>query len=109
LAPGRYILRLANPDYDRRTVHIFNADGTLETTVVGMPAYRLDLNAPQLTIADPQAGQPAMLKFWYYPGDNSGLEFVTPKVASVNAQKPERKGKPEHASQATDDATSTRD
>jgi hypothetical protein len=109
LAPGQYMFRLANPDSDRRTVLIFNADGTrLETAIQAIPAYRLELSATQLILADPQEGQPAMLQFWFYPGDNSGVEFVTPKVASVNAHKLDPKANPEHTSQSADDATSTR-
>jgi hypothetical protein len=105
LSPGRYMLKVANPDSDRRIVEIFNADGTkLEGLIQALPAYRLELSDAQFVLADPQAGQPATLQYWFYPGDNSGLEFVTPKVASVNAQKPGRKGKSQPASQAADDA-----
>jgi hypothetical protein len=102
LAPGRYLFKLASPDYDHRTVQIFNADGTrLETTILANPAYRLEPTVDtQLTVSDPQAGEPATLQFWFYPGDNTGVEFVTPKVASVNAQKHDGKGKPQHASHA---------
>src|SRR5258707_2952326 len=79
LAPGRYMFKLASPDYDHRTVQIYNADGTrLETTILASPAYRLELSeATQMTISDPQAGQPAMLPFWIYPGDHIGLELLT--------------------------------
>jgi hypothetical protein len=111
LAPGRYIFKLVNPDSDRHTVQISNADGTeLEAIIQAVPAYRIELSgASQLILADPQDGQPATLKFWFYPGDNSGVEFVVPKTSSVNAHKLNHKGNPDHASQAADDGTSTRD
>jgi hypothetical protein len=111
LAPGRHMLKLGNPDSDRHTVQVFSADGTeLETIIQAIPAYRVELSdATQLILANPQDGQPATLKFWFYPGDNSGLEFVIPKTSSVNAHKLNHKGNPDHASQAADDATSTRD
>ena len=101
LAPGRYMFKLVNPDSDRNTVQIFSADGTrLETTVQAIPAYRAELSdTTQLRLADPQEGRPVTLQFWFYPGDNIGLEFVTPKVASGNAQKHDGKGKT-HASHA---------
>jgi len=96
------MFKLASPDSDHRTVQIFNADGTrLETTILGNPAYRLEPTGDtQLTVSDPQPGQPAMLQFWFYPGDNTGVEFVTPKVSNVNAQKHDAKAKPQHASHA---------
>ena len=110
LAPGRYVLKLVNPDFDHRTVAIYDEDGSrFEGIVTGLPAYRLDLSTSQLTISNPQAGEPAMLRFWFYPGDNVGLEFVTPKGAALNAQKREHKGKPQHVSQPADDADSTHD
>jgi hypothetical protein len=111
LAPGRYVFKLASPDYDHHAVQIYNADETrLETTVLAHSAYRLEPSgASRFIIADPQEGRPATLQFWFYPGDNIGLEFVTPKVASGNAQKHDGKAKPQHAGQAADDGTSTRD
>ena len=102
LAPGRYMFKLVSPDYDHRTVQIFNADGTrLETTILANPAYRREPTGDtQLTVSAPQAGEPATLQFWFYPGDNSGVEFVTPKVSNVSAQKHDAKAKPQHATHA---------
>jgi hypothetical protein len=102
LAPGRYMLKLATPDHDTRAVQIFDADGTrLETTILASPAYRREPTGDtQLTVSDSQAGEPATLRFWFYPGDNSGVEFVTPKVSNVNAQKHDAKAKPQHPTHA---------
>jgi hypothetical protein len=97
------MFKLVSPDYDHRTVQIYNADGTrLEATILGSPAYRLEPTGDtQLTVSDPQAGEPATLRFWFYPGDNTGVEFVTPKSSSnVNAQKHDAKAKPQHATHA---------
>jgi len=80
LAPGRYMLKMASPNYDSHTVQIYNADGTQLATILATSAYRTDPSEKtQLTISDPQGGQPAMLRSWFYPGDNVGLEFATPK------------------------------
>jgi hypothetical protein len=88
LAPGRYVFKLASADYDHHTVQIYNADETrLETTVLANSAYRLEPSgATRLIISDPQDGQPAILQFWFYPGDNIGLEFVTRKVKAHASQ-----------------------
>ena len=111
LAAGRYMFRLVNSCYNHHTVQIFSADGMrLEATILAIPAYRIERSdATQLILANPQDGQPAMLQFWFYQGDNNGVEFVIPKAASVNAHKLNHKGNPDHARRAADDATSTRD
>src|SRR5258708_9028359 len=71
LAPGRYMFKLVSPDFDHRTVQIFNADGTrLETTILGNPAYRLEpTGARPLTIYHPPPGQPASLALVLYAAD----------------------------------------
>src|SRR5258708_23642629 len=91
LAPGRYMFKLVSPDFDHRTVQIFNADGTrLEATILGNPAYRLSPPGDtQLTGSDPQPGQPAMLQFWVYTGGNNGPGFCTPKAPKCNRKKQE--------------------
>ena len=84
LAPGQYMLKMAGPNYDGHTVQIYNADGTRLATILATSAYRTDPSqTTQLTISHPQGNQPAMLRSWFYPGDNVGLEFATPKGAGV--------------------------
>ncbi len=111
LAPGRYMFKMAGPNYDGHTVQIYNADGTrLEATIQANSAYRsVPSGTTQFTISDPQGGQPAMLRSWFYPGDNVGLDFGTPKGAGVNTQKGDRKGKAQNVGQPAGDVTSTRD
>jgi hypothetical protein len=65
---------------DPTLVRIFNADEThLITTVQGIPDYRME--TPDKTILqfeERPSGQPEALKSWFYPGYNSGVEFVYP-------------------------------
>jgi hypothetical protein len=77
LPPGQYVFRLTKPDVDHSVVSIYNAQtNRLERTIIGLPAYRLaaaDKHA--FTVSQSQAGQPAKLQTWFYPGDNFGWSF----------------------------------
>lgn len=73
LAPGQYVFRLIGPG----VISILNADGTRpEGIIMGWSAYRADAGDTKVfTVSQPQGSQPAALKYWFYPGENSGLEF----------------------------------
>jgi len=77
LAPGRHVFKLTNPDGDRAVVSIFDADnGRLEGIIMGWAAYRVDVGDKSMfTVSQSQGSQPATLKYWFYPGDNVGVEF----------------------------------
>lgn len=84
LAPGQYVFRLTEPDISHSVVSIFSADGTrLEGIVIGWSTYRADAGDEKMfTISQPQGDQPAKLQTWFYPGDNSGVEFSVKPLAS---------------------------
>jgi len=65
---------------DPTLVSIFNADETnLITTIQGIPGYRTEpADKTILQFEEGPAGQPETLKAWFYPGYNSGVEFVYP-------------------------------
>ena len=81
LNPGQYVLKLADANSGRDVVQIFSADGErLKAIVLAIPAYRLEPTATsEFTVSEAVAGQPATLRFWFYPGDNLGLEFPVSK------------------------------
>lgn len=81
LNPGEYVLKLAESVSDPRVVEIFNRDEThLVGTVMGIPAYRLNpADGEEFTFYAAPSGQPHAVHTWFYPGDNSGIEFVAPK------------------------------
>jgi hypothetical protein len=96
LPPGQYLFKLLTPDIDENIVSIFSADsGRLEGTIVGLAAYRADASDnKQLTVSQPVGDQPAVLNYWFFPGDNEGIEFQVTTPASGNARlaKSKRKG-----------------
>jgi len=79
LPAGTYVFRLLNSN-DPTRVSIFNADEThLVTTVQGIPDSRTEPSDKTiLQFEERPAGQPEALKAWFYPGDDSGVEFVYP-------------------------------
>ena len=85
LPAGQYVLKLQDSSSLRDVVYIFNGEGTrLITTVLAIPAYRLQpTGKSEFSFYDSRAGQPAALHTWFYPGDNSGFEFLQPHHAAA--------------------------
>ena len=92
LCAGTYVFKLADSS-DRTIVQIWNEDETrLITTILAIADYRT--KTPDKTIVsfdERPTGQPEALKAWFYPGDNSGVEFIYPKqrateLAQANQQ-----------------------
>ena len=77
LPPGSYVVKLLGLSSDRRIVQIFNADeNRLIATVLAIPAYRLRASGESdFEFYKADQGRPPALRTWFYPGDNSGLEF----------------------------------
>jgi len=102
LPPGEYLFKLLEPDTDRDVVSIFNSDGTrLEATIMGWSTYRVDAGDKKLfTIAEPHGSQPATLHAWFYPGDNTGVEFPAAKSASGNGHVSRTKDKGQNTGKA---------
>ena len=79
LPAGTYVFKLLDSN-DRTLVAIFDADETqLITMVQGIPDSRMQTSDNTiLQLEERPSGQPEALKAWFYPGDDSGVEFVYP-------------------------------
>ena len=78
LPAGTYVLKLLNPN-DRTLVAIYNADEMhLITTIQGIPDYRATTPDKAILQLENQPEGPKALKAWFYPGYDSGVEFVYP-------------------------------
>ena len=79
LPAGTYVFKLLNSN-DRTLVAIYNADEMyLITTVQGIPTSRMETpDKAILQLEERPSGQPEALKALFYPGYNSGVEFVYP-------------------------------
>ena len=89
LPAGTYVFRLLDSVADRHIVQIFNKDEShLYATILAIPNYRLKAtDKTVMTFAERAAGEPQAIRAWFYPGDNSGQEFVYPKKRAVELAK----------------------
>jgi hypothetical protein len=78
LPAGRYVLKLQNSSSSRNVVTIFNDEETrVLITVLAIHAYRLQpTDKTAFSFYGSSAGQPAALHEWFYPGEESGFEFL---------------------------------
>src|SRR6266481_7673329 len=83
-AAGKYVFKIADSESDRNIVQIFSEDARgdqkLVTTTMAIPDYRED--TPEKTIIqfeERPSGSPEAIHSWFYPGDNTGWQFVYPK------------------------------
>ena len=89
LPAGTYVFRLLDSKSDRHIVQIFNKDEShLYATILAIPNYRLQpTDKTVITFGERAAGEPQAIRAWFYPGDNSGQEFVYPKKRAVELAK----------------------
>jgi len=87
LQAGQYVLKLQDSSPGRDVVYIYNGEETrLITTVLAIRAYRLQpTGETEFSFYEAPAGQHPALHTWFYPGDNSGFEFL-PRVHASAAQ-----------------------
>jgi len=79
LPAGHYVLRMPDgPFRGSLVVNIYNGDETrLITTVLAIHAYRLQpSDKSEFSFYESPAGQTAALRTWFYPGDETGLQFL---------------------------------
>jgi hypothetical protein len=81
LPAGNYEFVLASSDSNRNLVQIFNADGTeLLATVQTIPTERAgEADGTSITLAQRPDGKPDAVLTWFYPGMDTGHEFVYSK------------------------------
>jgi hypothetical protein len=81
LPAGTYQFVLASNDADRNIVQIFNASGTeLFATIQTVSTDRArETDGTSITLARRPDGQPDALVSWFYPGADTGHEFLYPK------------------------------
>src|ERR1700694_361096 len=103
LNAGKYVFRLADSESDRNIVQIFSEDASgvqkLVTTVLAIPAYRMTTPDESIVqLEERHSGSPEAIHTWFYPGDNTGWEFVYPKGETLEAN---AKATPDSAPVAT--------
>lgn len=89
LPAGTYVFKLLDSQSNRHIVQIFSEDMTkVYATILAIPNYRLKAtDKTVITFSERPAGQPEALRAWFYPGRNSGEEFVYPKAKAIELAK----------------------
>jgi hypothetical protein len=85
LPAGTYVFTLVDSLSDRNIVRVWNKDQThVFATILAIPNYRLKATSKTvMTFRERAAGSPEAIRAWFYPGDNSGQEFVYPKARAI--------------------------
>jgi hypothetical protein len=77
LLPGSYVFKLADSNSDRQIVEIYTDKDQFVTTVLGVADYRSEPSSKTvMTFSEGHNNSPEELHEWFYPGNDSGLEFV---------------------------------
>jgi hypothetical protein len=81
LPAGKYVFELADSDSDRNVVQVFSEDAngrqSLAASIMAVPAYMDDTpDKPIVHFEERHSGSPEAIQSWFYPGDNTGWEFV---------------------------------
>jgi hypothetical protein len=105
LEPGTYIFRLVDGLSNRNVVRVFSedADGkeTFVTTLFAVSAYRQKTpEEPIFNMDERPAGSPEAIKSWFYPGDNTGWEFVYSKADRIQVAQNQPPAEPPAAAPA---------
>src|SRR5882724_4865890 len=84
LSAGKYVFKIADNESNRNIVEIFSedADGNqkLVTTILAIPDYREETpDKPIVQFEERASGSPEAIHSWFYPGENTGWEFIYPK------------------------------
>ncbi len=94
LAAGKYVFQLMDSQSDRNIVQVFSKDSSgkedLVATILAIPDYVANTpDSPAIHFEERAAGAPEAIHSWFYPGDNTGWEFVYPAVQTSNVQRSE--------------------
>ena len=89
LPAGTYVFKVLDSQSDRHIVQILNQDEThVFTTILAIPTRRLHpTDKTVITFRERPAGEPEALRAWFYPGRESGDEFVYAKPRAIELAK----------------------
>ena len=89
LLPGTYVFKLLNSSSNRNIVQIYDKDEKqLQATLLAVPDYRvMPADKPLIKFEERPSNTPEAIKAWFYPGENTGWEFVYPHDKAVELAK----------------------
>ncbi len=90
LAAGKYVFQLADSESDRNIVQVFSEDSdgnqSLVATLMAVPDYiEQTPDKPIVHFEERPSGSPEAIHSWFYPGENTGWEFIYPNTQTREA------------------------
>jgi hypothetical protein len=84
LSAGKYVFQVVDSDSDRNLVQVFSEDTngkeSLVATLMAIPDIMSETpDQPIVHFEERSSGAPQAIHSWFYPGENTGWEFVYPK------------------------------
>ena len=94
LQPGKYVFILQNSQNDRNIVLIKNdRENKTYAQVFATNAFHVKAKGKtQVLFWESPAGQPAILRAWFYPGDNYGQSFMYKKDRAAEIKRAQKSG-----------------
>jgi hypothetical protein len=85
LQPGTYLFRLTDSQSNRHIIQVLSQDEKQTfATVLAVPAERLEVTGESVvTFRETAEGTTPAVRYWYYPCDRIGHEFVYPKEQAI--------------------------
>ena len=89
LAPGRYLFQLADSQANRTIVQVYSADRSkLYGMMMTLSARRTQpSDEPQIRFLETSGSAPQAIATWWYPGENTGWEFIYPREQAMTLAK----------------------
>jgi hypothetical protein len=88
LPPGTYWFVLLNSSSNRNVVQIFNSSNSRRyATLDTVPTLRKDAGDTEVVLAERHHSRPEALWKWYYPGSQTGHEFLYPTREENNLRR----------------------
>jgi hypothetical protein len=87
LDPGTYVFKLADHGNIPNVVQVFNEDETqIYASLLTISKYRDSVSdQPVFQLEERNQGKPMAIDAWFYPGENTGFEFVYSKESDVQS------------------------
>jgi hypothetical protein len=87
LQAGTYVFKLADHGNIPNVVQVFNEDETqIYASLLTIPKYRDTVtDQPDFQFEERNQGEPMAIDAWFYPGENTGYEFVYSKDSNVQS------------------------
>ena len=106
LAAGKYVFKIADSESDRNIVEIFSEDANgrqnLVATILAVPDYRETTpDKPIIQFEERPSGSPEAIHSWFYPGENTGWEFIYQKGEQMSSNTMPAKSAPASAPAST--------